>query len=137
MNDIKFSADSIAARALNSVVLDPVQTTTRAWRSAELPAVGGIGNARSIARIHSALACGGRIDNLQLLSESGARKALEPQIEGVDDVLMLQLRHGIGFARDLEGFCASPNEHHMWWGRMGRQRCDSRLRTRVARFRTS
>ena len=28
-------------------------------RRAEIPAAGGIGNARSVARIHSALACGG------------------------------------------------------------------------------
>ena len=56
---------------------------TRAWRAAEIPAVNGFGNARSIAEIHAILANGGVVRGKRFLSETGCRKALEPQIEGL------------------------------------------------------
>ncbi|MHA1130342.1 MAG: serine hydrolase domain-containing protein, partial [Candidatus Helarchaeota archaeon] len=37
------------------------ETTTRAWRNAEIPAANGHGNAHSIARIGAILACGGEL----------------------------------------------------------------------------
>ena len=49
---------SIATRSVLSCMLDATEPRTRAWRGAEIPAAGGTGNARSVARVHSALACG-------------------------------------------------------------------------------
>ena len=52
---------------------------TRAWRSAEIPAVNGYGNARSIVEIHTLLSNGGVAKGRRLMSEAGCRKALERQ----------------------------------------------------------
>src|SRR6516165_5607875 len=41
---------------------------TERWRRADIGAVNGHGNARSVARIHSALTCGGEVEGVRLLS---------------------------------------------------------------------
>ena len=46
---------------------------TIAWRRGESPAVNGHGNARSVARVQSVLACGGELDGVRFLSEAGCR----------------------------------------------------------------
>jgi len=92
---------------------------TRAWRSAEIPAVNGQGNARSVAEIHCILANGGVARGKRFLSEAGCRKALEQQIEG-PDLIMSHLppaRFGMGFALPgplLELELPNPNTIH--WG---------------------
>lgn len=111
--------DSIAVRTLSSCALDATEPRTRAWRAAEIPAAGGIGNARAVARIHSMLACGGEVDGVRIMSEAGARRGLEEQTDGRDEVLLLHLRHGLGFARQLDGWVTSPNPNHMHWGGWG------------------
>jgi CubicO group peptidase (beta-lactamase class C family) len=98
-----------------------VETTTRTreWRAAELPAVNGHGNARSIAEIHAILANGGVAKGKRFMSEAGCRKALEQQIEGPDLIMahMPPARFGLGFALpgpllDIE--LRNPNTLH--WG---------------------
>ena len=94
-------------------------TRTRAWRAAEIPAVNGIGNARSIAEIHCILANGGIARGKRFMSEAGCRKALELQIEG-PDLIMSHLppaRFGMGFA--LPGPLLAldlPNPNTIHWG---------------------
>ena len=118
INGQEVSADSIALRAILSVPMTAAEPATREWRAAEIPAAGGFGNARSIARIHAALACGGAVNGVRLMSESGARRALEEQIDGIDQVLMVRLRHGIGFGLQLgEMFTTGPGQ--MFWGGWG------------------
>ena len=119
VNGVPVSFDSIAIRTLTSCPLNATEPRTREWRAAEIPAAGGLGNARSIAAVHSMLANGGKVNGVRLLSEAGARRALEPQIDGVDEVLMLRLRHGLGFALEMEGWVQSPNPNHMFWGGWG------------------
>jgi CubicO group peptidase (beta-lactamase class C family) len=98
-----------------------VKTTlpTRAWRGAEIPAVNGHGNARSIAEIHSVLANGGVAKGKRLLSKAGSRKVLEQQIEGPDLVMahLPPARFGLGFA--LPGPLLAlelPNPNTIHWG---------------------
>jgi CubicO group peptidase (beta-lactamase class C family) len=92
---------------------------TRAWRAAEIPAVNGHGNARSIAEIHCILANGGVAKGKRFMSESGCRKALEQQIEGTDLVMshLPPARFGMGFS--LPGPLLSlklPNPNTLHWG---------------------
>lgn len=119
INGVEVTMDSIAGRTLTSALLTALEPKTREWRAAEIPAAGGIGNARSIARIHSALACGGEVDGVRIMSEAGARKALDVQIENMDQVLMANMTHGIGFARSLEGWDTVQSENSMFWGGWG------------------
>ena len=118
INGVEVDLDSLAVRAILSVPQNGTEPTTREWRAAEIPAAGGFGNARSIARIHSALACGGAVNGVRLMSEAGARRALEEQTDGIDQVLMVRLRHGLGFGLQLgEAFTTEPGQ--MFWGGWG------------------
>ena len=56
----------------------------------------GHGNARAIATIQSILANGG-VNGTRLLSERGRLKVLEEQSDGVDLVLGVPLRWGMGY----------------------------------------
>ncbi|MGW7299838.1 serine hydrolase domain-containing protein [Streptomyces sp. NPDC054829] len=68
-----------------------------AWRRAEIPAAGGFGNARSVALVQSALACGGTVGETRLLSRAGCDRAREEQFEGEDRVLGMTTRWGLGY----------------------------------------
>jgi CubicO group peptidase (beta-lactamase class C family) len=97
----------------------PVEVTqTRAWRGAEIPAAGGHGNARAIARVHALLANGGEVDGRRYLSEAGCRRALELQVEGQDLVMHIPARFGLGFG--LAGpTMPTPNPNTIFWGGYG------------------
>ena len=49
------------------------------WRSAEIPSANGHGNARAIARLFGALACGGAIDNVRVMSKSAIARMTTEQ----------------------------------------------------------
>jgi CubicO group peptidase (beta-lactamase class C family) len=98
--------------------IDPLDTRTRAWRAAEIPAANGQGNARSVAAVQTLMANGGVSGGKRLLSEAGVRRALELQIEGDDLVLGMPVRYGLGYglpgpARPL------PNPNTVFWGGYG------------------
>ena len=114
-----FEPGSIAARTHESCELLATEPRTRAWRAAEIPAAGGIGNARSVGRIHSAIACGGSVDGVTLLSPEGAERILEEQTRGPDLVLGVPMRFGMGFGLKSETFALGPNERICFWGGWG------------------
>lgn len=89
--------DSIAARTLLSCPVNGGEPRTREWRGAEIPAAGGTGNARSVARVHSALACGGEVDGVRLMAPEAVERALDEQSHRTDLVLGLPVRYGMGF----------------------------------------
>ena len=68
-----------------------------AWRRAQIPAANGIGNARSVALLLSAMACGGTVQGTRLLSETTRDRALEIQYRGEDRVLGTPVAYGLGF----------------------------------------
>ncbi len=119
INGEAIDMDSISMRALMSCAIDGTEPQTREWRAAEIPAAGGIGNARSVGRVHSALANGGTVDGVTLLSEAGVRKALEEQIDNLDQVLLGRMRHGIGFGLEFENWLTAPSSGCMFWGGWG------------------
>ena len=98
--------------------IDPMDTRTRAWRAAEIPAANGHGNARSIAGVHVILANGGMAKGKRIMSEAGCRKALEPQIEGADMVLGVPAKFGMGFGL-AGGAVPFPNPNTIFWGGYG------------------
>jgi CubicO group peptidase (beta-lactamase class C family) len=69
---------------------------TRPVHAAEIPAAGGITDARSIARMYAA--CIGEVDGVRLLSEAQVKEATTQRTEGPDVVLLdLDLQFGLGF----------------------------------------
>jgi CubicO group peptidase (beta-lactamase class C family) len=109
---------SIAGRTLNNPLLTALEPRTRAWRQAEIPAGGGIGNARSVAEVQTVLANRGMSKGKRIMSDEGTRRALEPQIEGDDLVLGLPIRHGMGYG--LPGpTMPLPSPNTCFWGGWG------------------
>jgi CubicO group peptidase (beta-lactamase class C family) len=68
-----------------------------AWRRAQIPAANGLGNARSVALVQSVMACGGAVRGRRLLSQAGCDRAREEQFHGVDRILGMQVRWGLGY----------------------------------------
>ncbi|HEY7206041.1 MAG TPA: serine hydrolase domain-containing protein [Methylomirabilota bacterium] len=76
---------------------------TRAWRAAEIPAANGHTSARGVARVYGALARGGEIDSVRLLSPATIDRAIEQQSKGRDEVLTLPTRFATGFMLGMPG----------------------------------
>jgi CubicO group peptidase (beta-lactamase class C family) len=112
------AASELAKNMATNPGINPLDTRTRAWRAAEIPAAGGHGNARSIAEVHALLANGGIAKGKRLMSEAGCRKALELQIEGTDLALGVPARYGMGFGLPSE-FLPMPNPNTLFWGGYG------------------
>ncbi|MDG2027174.1 MAG: serine hydrolase [Acidimicrobiales bacterium] len=110
--------DPIAMRAFGSCAIDATEPRTREWRAAEIPAAGGFGNARSVGRVHSAMACGGTVDGVTLMSPETVQSVLDVQVDGTDYVMGAPLRHGLGFGLGTEAL-PMPNESCFYWGGWG------------------
>jgi CubicO group peptidase (beta-lactamase class C family) len=87
---------------------------TEEWRRAEIPAAGGQGNARSVAQIQSVLAAGGG----PLLSAAGCERVFDRQSDGVDQMLGIHLRFGLGYALPSPGL-PLPGPRSAAWGGWG------------------
>ena len=70
---------------------------TERWRRADIGAANGHGNARSVARLQSAVACGGEVAGTKLLSETTINRILEVQSNSLDLVLGVPLKIGVGY----------------------------------------
>lgn len=111
--------DSIAARTFRNPSTNARSSGTEAWRRAEIPAANGHGNARSVAEIHAALACGGVVGGKRLLSEAACRGVFEEQTRGTDLVLGVPIRWGMGFGLNSPELPVSPNPNACFWGGWG------------------
>jgi CubicO group peptidase (beta-lactamase class C family) len=70
---------------------------TREWRAAEMPSTNGHANARALARIYAALAAGGSLDGVRLLSPGTLARASAAAASGPDAVLGRPSCFGLGF----------------------------------------
>ena len=98
----------------------PGDANTEPWRRAELGAVNGHGNARSVARIVRVLALGGTADGVRLLSPETIEVIFDEQSHGDDLVLGVPLRFGIGFALpETSTVPYVPQGKTAYWGGWG------------------
>jgi CubicO group peptidase (beta-lactamase class C family) len=105
-----FSAPPPNAEAANTV----------AWRQADLGALNGQGNARSLARILSAIALGGKVNGVRLLQPNTIELIFAVQSDGVDQVLGVPLRWGVGYALPKpETLPYVPDGKICFWGGWG------------------
>jgi CubicO group peptidase (beta-lactamase class C family) len=114
-----FDPASVAVRTLTNPLLSATDAWTTPWRRAEIPAANGHGNARSVARIQSVLACGGSLGGRHYLSEAGCRAVFEEQAHGTDLVLGVPLKLGIGYGINSSELPISPNPGACFWGGWG------------------
>ncbi len=122
---------SLSARALNNPPLRPEVANRPEWRQAEIPAANGHGNARSVARVMAALACGGRLGGVRLLGEQTIAQAIEEQRYAKDLVLGFKMRWGLGFMLTSRELPLGPNPrtfgHGGWGGSLGFADLDARV----------
>lgn len=86
----------------------PAPWNTPAMHATELPGANGIGAVRSIARLYGALACGGEIDGVRLLSPQTLELAQTQLSFGRDAYTEELLRFGIGFMLQTEDAPLGP-----------------------------
>ncbi len=110
---------SIAARTFASPAVDAGAASTAAWRSAEIPAGNGHGNARSVVRVQSLVANGGSVFGKTLMSEAGCRRIFDEQSNGKDLVLGVPIRFGMGYGLTSDLLPMGPNPHIAYWGGWG------------------
>jgi CubicO group peptidase (beta-lactamase class C family) len=115
---VEIDPDSYFARVFSNPTLTTEQTKTREWRAAEIPAAGGHGNARSVARIASAIACGGEVDGMRFLKMETIKKAMEEQSYMEDLVLLTPIRFGVGFGLPSKEI-RFPSPNTLYWGGAG------------------
>ena len=123
--------NTISGRVLSNPPLRPEAANLPAWRRAEIPAANGHGNARSVARVLSVLACGGALDGVRLMRETTLRRAIEEQYYGKDLVLGRTFRWGLGFMLTSDVLPLGPNPnvfgHGGWGGSLGFADLDARV----------
>jgi CubicO group peptidase (beta-lactamase class C family) len=109
---------SIARRTFETMPLNAAESQTREWRRAEIPAAGGHGNARSVARAMSVLANEGTVDGTTFLAPETCHSIFEEQQSGTDLVLGLPVRLGLGFGLKSDDM-PLPNDRCCYWGGWG------------------
>jgi CubicO group peptidase (beta-lactamase class C family) len=82
---------------------------TARWREAEVPSTNGHGNARGIVRVYAALAEGGTIDGIRILSKKALAQAATEQVNGPDVINQRPSRFGIGFQLTQPERALGPN----------------------------
>jgi CubicO group peptidase (beta-lactamase class C family) len=112
--------DSPVYKTFTGPVADAGAANTPAWRRAELGALNGHGNARSVARILRVLALGGAAGGVRLLSPDTIGLIFDEQSHGPDLVLGVPLRFGIGYALpETETVPYIPQGRACYWGGWG------------------
>ncbi len=82
---------------------------SRQWRAAEVPAANAHTTARALARLYGALAIGGELDGVRVLTPAGIERCYTEQSFGPDAVLIIQTRFGSGFMLTQPGWPLGQN----------------------------
>lgn len=104
--------EGLTARAFANPPSMAAGPNVAAWRRAEIPGANGHATASGVARVYAALACGGRLGGVDVLSAEGIERCRDEQSLGDDRVLKLATRFGQGFMlsqdRALAAFGPNP-----------------------------
>ena len=113
--------DSPTVKTLTGPLADASDANTPEWRRADIGAANGHGNARSVARILSVISRGGEVDGVRLLRPETIELIFREQANGIDVVLGVPLRFGIGYGLpQLETLPYVPGREDLLLGRLGR-----------------
>ncbi|EXJ70524.1 beta-lactamase [Cladophialophora psammophila CBS 110553] len=119
----KMDPNSPTVKAFSNPPMDARVALEPYWRRADMAAVNGHTNARSLNRILRAIPNGGTVDGVKLLSPETVELIFREQANGTDLVIGMPLRFGIGYG--LGGGCTAqtvpwlPTEKMCFWGGWG------------------
>jgi CubicO group peptidase (beta-lactamase class C family) len=112
--------ESVAVKTLTGPFIEAGVANTPGWRRADIGAVNGHGNARSVARVMSVVARGGEVDGVRLLGPETIDLIFHDQLNGPDLVLGVPLHFGIGFGLPRPDVLPwVPDEKICYWGGWG------------------
>ncbi|WP_347954809.1 serine hydrolase domain-containing protein [Gordonia aichiensis] len=111
--------DSILLRTLLNPAFVPSVTADRDFLAAELGAVNGQGNARSVALMQSIVTGGGTARGRRFLSADTVERIFDVQADGVDRVLGAPVRFGLGWALPGPSMPGVPDGRVCWWTGFG------------------
>lgn len=104
---------SVAAK----VIMHSGQLLAKGWidsreaHSTELPAIGGIGNARALAGMYRALAVGGSVDGVQLVDDGAlAAMGAVASANSLDATMLLPTRWSLGFMKSIDNSGGPPGD---------------------------
>ncbi|MFD5811353.1 serine hydrolase domain-containing protein [Rhodococcus aetherivorans] len=111
---------SVMVKTFTGPPADAAASWSDGWREAEIGAANGHSNARALARIQSVIACGGRVGDVRLLSADTIDAIFDEQSYGVDLVLGVPVRFGVGFGLPTtESVPFVPQGRICFWGGWG------------------
>ena len=112
--------NSPAIKTFTGPAMEVTAALSESWRRADIGAANGHGNARSVARIQAVVANRGTVDGVNLLSPTTVERIFDQQSDGIDLVLGIPLRFGIGYALPQPAtFPYIPDGHVCFWGGAG------------------
>jgi CubicO group peptidase (beta-lactamase class C family) len=79
--------NDIAGWAVTNPQPDPTAPNQRAWREAQIPAVNCHATADGLARVYAAIANGGTLDGVSIISGNGIRALTQLRTRGPDQML--------------------------------------------------
>jgi CubicO group peptidase (beta-lactamase class C family) len=109
--------DSIRVRSLWQIDEYAVAPQTRLWRSAEIPAANGHGNALSVATVQQVMANNGQVNGHRFFSEKTGDMVFERQVGGIDQVLGVDMSFGLGYG--LASSYTPVGPRTCFWGGFG------------------
>ena len=111
--------NSIAMRTYMNPMMDARMSWTKEWRRCESPAANGHGNARSVAQLQSIISHNGEVGGKRFLSAEGVNALFTEQSNGMDVVLGVPMKFGMGYGLNSEHSPLSPNPRACFWGGWG------------------
>ena len=104
---------SVAAMVVmhSGLLLAPGFIDTRAAHAAELPAAGGVANARALARMYRVLALGGAVDGVHLVDHEGlVTMGAVASATSVDATMYVPTRWSLGFCKSVDNHRRGPGD---------------------------
>jgi CubicO group peptidase (beta-lactamase class C family) len=112
--------ESPAVRTFTGPSPNADDANTPGWRRADIGAANGHANARSVARVMSVVSRGGEVDGIRLLSPETIDLIFREQQNGIDLVLGVPLRFGIGYGLPVpDALPFIPDGRICFWGGWG------------------
>jgi len=122
-------ANELMVKTFGNPPMGPEVTFEEGWRRAEIPAANGQSNARGVGAVQSIISNHGEARGVRLLSEKGCEAIFEEQSNGIDLVLGVALRFGMGYGLGNETVPLGPRG--CFWGGLGGSLVVSDLDARI------